>query len=267
MGPVGLTGENVVEYDHSDSFEILEAVRSIDQGVRVVAGCEFTTRLEGAHNGPPVVSRTIAADFDTCERIIEVGTISQSDYEEIMDTKPLATDTPVPINYGPDGPSVEPASTGHVGGVLQSPLRMETRSISFKTWWEDIIHWDVNWVQSNLSYQVDLANGKVIYVSEDSSCTRFWRSGSGWSDGGGTCGWEYGSGQSSVKVSADREFNNSTFPCGIHTPWGDFSGYGADTYYEDNIVGATLSSVWGSSTTTVSGDCAHLLHYHDMLNP
>ena len=232
-----------------------------------MAGCEFTTRLEGAHNGPPVVSRTIAADFDTCERIIEVGTISQSDYEEITDTEPLATDTPVPISYGPDGPSVEPASTGHVGGVLQSPLRMETRSVSFKTWWEDIIHWDVNWVQSNLSYQVDLANGKVIYVSEDSSCTRFWRSGSGWPDGGGTCGWEYGSGQSSVKVSADREFNNSTFPCGIHTPWGDFSGYGADTYYEDNIVGATLSSVWGSSTTTVSGDCAHLLHYHDMLNP
>ena len=248
----------------TDSFEILEAVLSVNVGARVVDGCEFTTRLEGVHNGPAVVSRTIAADFDTCERIIEVGTISENDYEKITSIEPLVSDTPVPSSYGPDSPTGESGSAGHVGGALQRPLMLETRSASFKTWWEDKIHWDVNWLQSNLSYQVDSANSKVIYVHGDSSCTRFWRSGSGWSDGGGTCTWGYGAGQSSVNVSADHEFNNSIFPCGIHTEWGDFSGYGAGTYYEDNIVGATLVSVWGTSTTTVSGECAHLLHKHDI---
>ena len=127
----------------------------------------------------------------------------------------------------------------------------------FRTWWDEIVHGDVNWAESEIKWEIDTDNDVVIYNS-GSRCRWWWFWISGWTDGGGTCTWGYEQSQTEVVVTTVHEFDNAIFPCGG-------GNFGAHAYYDPNKAGGTLTYSWGSSTSWVDGECAGGLHKHTML--
>ena len=250
--PVELTGENVVEYDHSDSFTIRNSERKIDQGEAIDGGCKFTTRLERATGEPAKAARTLATDFDTCERVIEAGTLTSEDLEEIYEEGEGNKES---IPAAPEDNSASTGNTWYSGGVLASPLRSYYSTARFRTIWEDPPNIDVNWVQSEVEWLTD--DGEVFYSGGE--CDWYWLP--WWSDeGGGACTWYYNSDNTQIMVKKPSHgFENTTFPCGD-------GNFGAETSYTNNIVGGTTVSSWGSSTTSASGDCAWLLSSSKILD-
>lgn len=256
--PPQLTGENVTEYDHSDSFVIKNPTRSIEQGEVVDGGCKFTTRLEKTFDEPAKVARTISADFSTCERLVEKGTIDPETLEDINEEE--ATES---IPAVPSESSSSTENTGRSRGLLASPLPNQDTvyETKFKTRWEDPppFNIDVNWVRSELEWTID---GDTV-VFHDGRCRLYWRSGTGWTnEGGGPCNQTYNSSQTVVTLNkTSHAFDNDSFPCFQSGSW----GYGAETNYTNNKVNGTLIGSSGTSSTTASGDCAYLLHSSQIL--
>ena len=249
--PLRLTGEDVIEYDHPGDVAIQDAVRRINRGERVGDACKFTTRLERAFGEPAKISRTLAVDSAKCEQLLEEGTVTPEDLKKI--TEGDATESSPAQELNPGGTDLK---TGRSSGLLSSPLQSHINTAYFRTIWEDPINIDVNWVESMVKWWNDTTNEVVVYDSR-SSCSWDWLALSGWTDEGGTCTWEYVANQSQVTVTKVHDFDNTSFPC--------IAGFGVATNYDPNVVGGTLVSSWGTSTTMASGDCAFLLDSKNVL--
>ena len=249
--PVRLTGENVVEYDHSDSFAIRNAERKIDQGDVTGSGCKFTTRLECAFGEPIRALRTLAADFDTCRRVIEKGSLTTEDIVKI-DKEGTGNRESSPATSEDDSAST--VNTSSPGSILASPLQNYASTARFRTTWEDPPNLDVNWVQAEVEWLT--SNGEVFLSGGE--CEWYWLP--WWTDEGGqACTWSYNSDNTQIIVKKPTHgFENTSFECGV--------GAGAETSYTNNRVGGTTSGSWGSSTTSASGDCAWLLSSSQILD-
>ncbi len=201
--------------------------------------------------GEPIkAARTLAIDFDTCERLVETGSVTPEDAARINESDASESSPPA----APEGPRPSKAYSG--SGVLASTVN----TAKFTTTWEDLAGIDVNWVRSEVKWTVD--DGQVTFRS--GQCQLYWRSGTGWRKGtSDACASEYLGGQTQIVVNrAYQEFNNNVFPC----PTISGVGAGADTAYFDNKVGGTTIGSWGRSTTRASGDCAYLLDYTQVLH-
>ena len=253
--PVKLTGENVVEYDHSESFTIRDTQRKIDEGEVIDGGCKFTTRLERAIGEPAKAVRTLEVNFDTCERVIEKGTLTPEDLEELEAKDGDAEGTTESTPATPEDDSASTVNSSYSGGVLASPLPSYYSAARFKTIWEDPPNLDVNWVRSEVEWLTD--GGEVFYTGGE--CELHWVP--WWSnEGGQACTWYYNSDNTQVMVKKPSHgFENTTFYCGNNN-------YGAETSYTNNIVGGTTVGSWGNSTTSASGDCAWLLSSSEILD-
>ena len=82
--PLRLTGDDIIQYDLSDRIPIIDPELSINRGQRVGDGCRFTDRLERAFGAPPQISRTLAVNFTTCEKLVETGSLTQADLRIVV---------------------------------------------------------------------------------------------------------------------------------------------------------------------------------------
>ncbi|MCH7737214.1 MAG: hypothetical protein IH872_07415 [Chloroflexi bacterium] len=255
-GPLRLTGADVIDYDHDEIFVIQDAVRTISRGEKVGDGCKFTTRLDRAFGEAPKVSRTLAVNLATCEELREEGTLSPGDLEKIIKDDAAGWSAPQESNPGRSGLD---AVRSRGSGLLSSPLSFPLNTAKFRTWWEEIFSLVLNYVESEIRWEIDTDNDVVIY-NTGSLCRWAWFVPSGWTDEGGTCTWAYESSQTQVVVTATHEFDNSIFICDLN-PFKQ----GAHTYYDPIKAGGTLIGSWGSQTSSVDGECAGSLHKHTLL--
>ncbi len=78
--PPLLEGDNVIEYDHSRGPEIQNPKRYIRQGRKVGDdGCAFEGYMESSPGEFPLISRTLAINWETCESLVEEGRVSPED--------------------------------------------------------------------------------------------------------------------------------------------------------------------------------------------
>ena len=147
-----------------------------------------------------------------------------------------------------------------MSGLLSSPLTFPLNTAKFVTWWDEILHHWVNYVESEIRWETDTDNDVVIY-NNGSLCRWDWLWQSGWGDDGGTCTWGYVGSQTQVVVTVEHEFDNGIFPCDLIPP-----KFGAHSYYYPVKAGGTQTGSWGSRTSWVDGDCAANLHNHVLLH-
>ncbi len=266
---VTLTGENVVQYDWSHRFPIENGSREINHGEKVGDWCRFTTHLERAPGESPKILRTLAADYEECVELVEVGVLSTTGQEviaeEIVGGPGLEEEPGQAITD--EGAQNVPSSRGP---GLNRPLFFPSATASFLTRYEDPVGADVNWARSTVVWQYDEPNNMVYptdhecdedhleltgwYISVPMSCTSDNFSGGH----SGSISYE--------KTSARIHFRNYSFPC---IPIGSlgFIVRGASTHYEDNWVkGTSNGGSQGGSYTWTSGLCDWLLHKETVLN-
>ena len=241
--PVQLTGDDVVEYDISGDIPIRNPVRRIVRGKKIGDSCRFTRYIELAEGETSRMVRTLAVNFDTCERLEEAGTLSSEDLERVKEAEDDATGSDTARPAGSGSRSLAPGHGLQTGSVKVAKL---------KSGWKDPINFDVNFLQTGLEWSV--SNGRVVY--EGSSCR--WFKLAGWRDEGGDCTYRYGNSSRTLKLNQTRDFSNGVFPCGN-------GNYGADTTYNPNQVGANLSGPFGSVVTDATGDCDWLLRDYSTL--
>ena len=256
-----LEGEYVIQYNVNDNVDVQNPARRIEVGEKIGDTCRFTSQLTKSEDEAGRIQTTLAVNFETCEILVEEGTLSREEVERLTSTPPMSTTIAQSEDNGPTGIAGASANSGVIGASSGQ------KTARWRTWFHDPIPiWPltVNWLDSEITYTTNPITGTVTYIS--GVCAQWWRSGTGWSNGGGTCRHESGALGTSQSVIADHDFHNSVFPCGIHTPDGDFSAYGADTHYIGNTITASVSDPVGVTTNAwASGDCAHLLNKKTML--
>ena len=142
--PLRLTGTDVIDYDHDERYVIQDAVRSISQAEKVGDACIFTSRLERAFGEPPKAARTLAVNLATCEVLREEGTLSPEDLKNYIGEDEA-------IGWSP-AQELTPGRTGldavrsRGSGLLSGPLMFPVNTAKFRTWWDEIVHGDVNWL-------------------------------------------------------------------------------------------------------------------------
>ena len=72
---VTLEGPGVIRHDW-DHAPLINGVRNIIQGTRVDGVCVYTYRMFRGPNDPPKIRRTLASNPDTCEELVEEGTLA-----------------------------------------------------------------------------------------------------------------------------------------------------------------------------------------------
>ena len=72
---VTLEGPGVIRHDW-DKAPLINGVRKIIQGTRVDGVCVYTYRMFRGPNDPPKIRRTLASNPDTCEELVEEGTLA-----------------------------------------------------------------------------------------------------------------------------------------------------------------------------------------------
>ena len=72
---VTLEGPGVIRHDW-DHAPLINGVRKIIQGTRVDGVCVYTYRMFRGPNDPPKIRRTLASNPDTCEELVEEGTLA-----------------------------------------------------------------------------------------------------------------------------------------------------------------------------------------------
>ena len=82
---VRLDGPGVVTVDNSNKAPITNGVRSIIQGTRIDGECVIKYRMSLGPDEEPKVARTIAFNPNTCEELIEQGTLASVQSSEVED--------------------------------------------------------------------------------------------------------------------------------------------------------------------------------------
>ena len=72
---VTLEGPGIIRHDW-DHAPLISGVRKIIQGTRVDGVCVYTYRMFRGPNDPPKIQRTLASNPDTCEELVEEGTLA-----------------------------------------------------------------------------------------------------------------------------------------------------------------------------------------------
>lgn len=255
-----LEGEDVIRYNvNDDDVDVQDATRRIEVGRKIGDGCQFSTSFTKSANEAGRILTTLAANFETCEILIEEGTLSQAEVKKLTTTAPMTTSVPQAADIGPTG-TIDVSSDW--GAVASASNRITAR---WRTWYEDLVWLDLNWLDSEITYTKNPTTGTVTYIS--GVCAQWWRSGTGWSNGGGTCTHAPGPSNASHKVVADHDFHNDVFPCRASRPGINLDGRGADTHYRGNTITAYAAKDAVGATTDVwaSGDCSYLLRRRQML--
>ena len=81
---VTLKGPGVIRHDW-DHAPLINGVRKIIQGTRVDGVCVYTYRMFRGPNDPPKIQRTLASNPDTCEELVEEGTLAYPAGNELED--------------------------------------------------------------------------------------------------------------------------------------------------------------------------------------
>ena len=226
-----LTGDGVVEHDHSDGVPLINPVRRLKQGTKLEDGCEFSSYLELRPGETMRESRTLAINWDTCEYIEEEGAVAPEHQEGLMEDDGLGDDEPT-----------------HHSNYMGPQMSNHNLVAKHKTGWYDPVNVYVNFLQTGVEYRYGAVN--IFYKNH--SCRPFHLQSSGWEDLGGSCSWAYSNVQKTVEVTQDRDFRNTVFPCP--------EGTGATVGYSYNKVGATVTGgPYGRESSRAEGDCAHLL--------
>ena len=70
-------GNGVITHPPDDDPPIQNRTRFIQQGERIDGVCRYTTRVEGQLGGPAKIGRVLAENPNTCEQLVEEGTLSE----------------------------------------------------------------------------------------------------------------------------------------------------------------------------------------------
>ena len=197
----------MITVDHSDSDPITNSVRSIIQGTRIDGECLISYRMSLGPDEQPKIARTLAFNPNTCEELIEQGTLTS---EDISTDKNDPNETGVPAQKTGTFSGQE----AH-GSALASSLPSKTKT--FKATWEDPIQLDVNWQKTKIKWEYDAQNNIVNYVS--GKCKWWWLTLTGCSaDSDKEC-WHYSKANGSQHVvEASRGFTNKAFVCSLPPP-------------------------------------------------
>ena len=251
---VELDGPGVITIDQSDSVPIKDAVRSIIQGTRIDGECVINYRMSIGADEQPKIARTLAFNPDTCEELIEQGTLASGD-GPAEENDPQETGVPVPQ------PGTSSSQQAYNSASASS---LPTKTKTFKATWEDPIQLDVNWQKTTIKWRYDAQNNTVQYVS--GKCRWWWLTLTGWTaDSDKEC-WHYPKDNGSQHVvEASRGFTNNVFVCSLPPPYPVPYPYpilqGAKTRMDNQTVTAYANgSYTGDVDFSKSGDCAWLLH-------
>ena len=81
--PAPLEGDNVTTYDYTDDPAFLNSTRTLRQAEKAEDGsCIFTGYMEGGPDGPPLASRVLQVNWDTCEYIEEEGELNPAQLQD-----------------------------------------------------------------------------------------------------------------------------------------------------------------------------------------
>ena len=152
---VRLDGPGVVTVDNSNKAPITNGVRSIIQGTRIDGECVIKYRMSLGPDEEPKVARTLAFNPNTCEELIEQGTLTsgQSSDAEVRAIEEAIPATKLGLSAG---------SEAHESFLASS---LPSRTKTFKATWEDPIQLDVNWQKTKIKWEYDAQNNVVNYLS------------------------------------------------------------------------------------------------------
>ncbi len=253
-GEVTLEGDGVVEYDWSHRPPIENGVLRIIQGTQKDDACVFNRALSLSPNEQFKISRTLAFNPDTCQELIEVGTMS-SEARSLEDQRDQANESI----------AVRPLDSSSQHDMTLADSSLPRMFSSYKAKYEDPVNWDVNWLSAELVWEYDDENDIVNYVSDTGWCRRDWNEVTDWYPTSGLpCdGSSEGSGSRYV-VETSSHFENTAFICfavSISPFLPPVVLSGAKTHYEDQELTAYAD---GTSAGQVNqwkeGECAWLLH-------
>ena len=63
----------------NSTIEVIQGTRTED------GNCIFGTYMEKGPDDPPLMSRTLSTDYETCEAVVEVGELSEEAYERLQE--------------------------------------------------------------------------------------------------------------------------------------------------------------------------------------
>ncbi len=190
-----LTGDDVTEYDQSDKPPLVNPTRRIIQGTEVDGGCIFTSYYEPPRGQRYTMGRTLAVNRKTCEKLEEIGALSEADGEEAFEGEDEATDVTGETSSGSSALPQSDINTVYVAKL--------------KTGWEDPFNIDVNWVQTGIEWRI--ISDEVLYRYH--RCLKWKLNTSGWEYDGGTCTWRYRNNHTRVETNQTQHFKNQVFPC------------------------------------------------------
>ena len=137
---VRLDGPGVITVDNSNKAPIVNGVRRIIQGTRIDGECVIKYHMSLGPDEEPKVARTLAFNPNSCEELIEQGTLASGH----------GSDAEVPA-MEEDIPAVKPglpAASEAYQSFSASSLPSKTKT--FKATWEDPIQLDVNWQKTKI---------------------------------------------------------------------------------------------------------------------
>ena len=245
---VRLDGPGVITVDNSNKAPIVNGVRRIIQGTRIDGECVIKYHMSLGPDEEPKVARTLAFNPNTCEELIEQGTLTSG---QSSDAEVRAIEEAIPASK----PGLSAGSEAYESSPASS---LPSKTKTFKAAWEDLIQLDVNWQKTKIEWEYVAQNNVVDYLS--GQCKWWWRSSTGWTaDSDKEC-WRYSkANDSQYVVEASRGFTNTVFVCSAS--WNpDEILQGANTRMDYQTVTAYSNGGYsGDVDFSKCGDCAWLL--------
>ena len=137
---VRLDGPGVITVDNSNKAPIVNGVRRIIQGTRIDGECVIKYRMSLGPNEGPKVARTLAFNPNTCEELIEQGTLTSG---HGSDAKVPTMKEAIPANK----PGLSAGSEAYESSSASS---LPSKTKTFNATWEDPIQLDVNWQKTKI---------------------------------------------------------------------------------------------------------------------
>ena len=210
--------------------------------------CHQVSYMSLGPDEEPKIARTLAFNPNTCEELIEQGTLASA---QSSDAEDLAKEEAVHASK----PGLSAGSEVYESFSMSS---LPSRTKTFKATWEDPIQLDVNWQKTKIKWEYDAQNNIVNYLS--GQCRWWWRSSTGWTaDSDKECTHYSKANNSQHIVEASRGFTNTVFVCS--PSWNpDLILQGAQTRMDNQTVTAYSNGGYsGDVDFSKSGECAWLL--------